>query len=48
MAGFFGKYSAKIDDKGRLVLPSAIKSAVPADQLEFVIRKDMYSNCLEM
>ena len=48
MAGFFGKYSAKIDDKGRLVIPSAIKSAVPADQLEFVIRKDMYSNCLEM
>jgi MraZ protein len=48
MSGFFGKYNAKIDDKGRLVIPSAIKSAVPADQMEFVIRKDMYSNCLEM
>ncbi|MBQ8838962.1 MAG: hypothetical protein IJ005_06550 [Bacteroidales bacterium] len=48
MAGFFGKYSAKIDDKGRLVIPSAIKSAVQEEQPEFVIRKDMYSNCLEM
>ena len=48
MSGFFGKYNAKIDDKGRLVIPSTIKSAVPADQMEFVIRKDMYSNCLEM
>ena len=46
MAGFFGKYSAKIDDKGRVVIPSAIKNAVPEDQQEFVIRKDMYSNCL--
>ena len=48
MSGFFGKYNAKIDDKGRLVIPSAIKSAVPSEQMEFVIRKDMYSNCLEM
>ena len=48
MAGFFGTYSAKIDDKGRVVIPSAIKNAVPADQLEFIIRKDMYSDCLEM
>ena len=48
MSGFFGKYTAKLDDKGRLVIPSAIKSAVPTDQMEFVIRKDLYSNCLEM
>ena len=48
MSGFFGKYNAKLDDKGRLVIPSAIKNAVPSDQMEFVIRKDMYSNCLEM
>ena len=48
MIGFFGKHNAKVDDKGRLVIPSGIKSVVPADQMEFVIRKDMYSNCLEM
>lgn len=48
MTGFFGRHSAKIDDKGRMVIPSAIKSVVPEDQMQFVIRKDMYSNCLEM
>ena len=48
MTGFFGRHTAKIDDKGRLVIPSAIKNAVPADQQEFVIRKDMHSDCLEM
>ena len=48
MTGFFGRHNAKIDDKGRLVIPSAIKNVVPADQMEFVIRKDMHSDCLEM
>lgn len=48
MTGFFGRHSAKIDDKGRIVIPSGIKGVVPADQMEFVIRKDMYSDCLEM
>ena len=48
MTGFFGKHTAKIDDKGRIVIPSGIKSVVPAEQMQFVIRKDMYSNCLEM
>lgn len=48
MTGFFGTYSAKIDDKGRVVIPSAIKSVVPAEKLQFIIRKDMYSDCLEM
>lgn len=48
MAGFFGKYNAKIDDKGRVVIPAAVKNAVPEDRKEFVIRKDMYSDCLEM
>ena len=48
MTGFFGTHNAKFDDKGRVVIPSAIKGAVPADQLRFVIRKDRNSNCLEM
>ena len=48
MNGFFGKHSAKVDDKGRLVIPSAIKGVVPEEQMKFVIRKDMHSDCLEM
>ncbi len=48
MTGFFGRHNAKVDDKGRLVIPSAIKGVVPADQMMFVIRKDMHSDCLEM
>ena len=48
MTGFFGRHNAKVDDKGRLVIPSAIKNVVPADQMMFVIRKDMHSDCLEM
>ena len=34
MTGFFGKHSAKVDDKGRLVIPSGIKNVVPADQMD--------------
>ena len=48
MNGFFGRHSAKVDDKGRLVIPSAIKGVVSEDQMKFVIRKDMHSDCLEM
>ena len=48
MNGFFGRHNAKVDDKGRLVIPSAIKSVVPEEQMKFVIRKDMHSDCLEM
>jgi MraZ protein len=48
MTGFFGTHNAKFDDKGRVVIPSAIKSVVPADQMRFVVRKDRNSRCLEM
>ena len=37
MNGFFGRHSAKVDDKGRLVIPSAIKGVVPEDRMQFVI-----------
>ena len=45
---FIGEYSAKIDDKGRIILPSAFKSLLPADDMRFVVRKDMFDDCLEM
>lgn len=49
MTTFIGKYSSKVDDKGRLVFPSPLKNAVPAGaDMRFVIKKSLYDDCLEM
>ncbi|HOG25420.1 MAG: hypothetical protein PHT64_02110 [Bacteroidales bacterium] len=49
MAKFIGEYNAKLDDKGRLVFPSALKAlADPERPLRFVVKKDLFSPCLEM
>ena len=49
MVTFIGKYPGKLDDKGRLVLPSKFKAAAAsAGDLRFVVRKSLYDGCLEM
>lgn len=49
MATFIGEYTSKLDDRGRLVLPSQLKACVPDDEvLDFVVKKSIYSPCLEM
>ena len=49
MNTFIGEYTVKIDDKGRMVFPSAFKSLMPADGvMRFVIKKDIFEDCLEM
>lgn len=49
MVTFIGKYSSKVDDRGRLVFPAPFKGAVPpGSDLRFVIKKSLYDNCLEM
>ncbi|MGM9737787.1 MAG: division/cell wall cluster transcriptional repressor MraZ [Candidatus Cryptobacteroides sp.] len=49
MATFIGEYTVRIDDKGRMVLPSAFKTLVPADgDMRFVVKKDIFEDCLEM
>lgn len=49
MANFVGEYRAKLDDKGRLILPSALKNiAEEAGESLFIVRKDLYSDCLEL
>lgn len=49
MINFIGEYRAKIDDKGRVVFPSAFKNLIPTDgDRRFVIRKDIFEDCLEM
>ena len=48
MVKFIGEYSAKIDDKGRLVLTSALKVIMPDVDMSLVIKKDIYEVCLEV
>jgi len=49
MATFAGQYKATIDDKGRVVLPSAFKKAVGEMKLEFVVlERNRRSKCLDI
>ena len=49
MITFIGEYSSKLDDKGRLVFPSALKGQMPAgSDMRFVVKKDTFADCLEM
>lgn len=49
MAKFIGEYNSKLDDKGRLVFPSALKALAESETpLRFVVKKDLFSPCLEM
>ena len=49
MVTFVGKYPSKIDDKGRLVLPSPLKRMLPeGTEMKFVVKKDIFEDCLEM
>lgn len=55
MVKFIGTYEAKLDDKGRVVVPAAYKSLVskylgvePGGEISFVIKKDIFANCLNM
>ena len=49
MNTFIGEYTVKIDDKVRMVFPSAFKSLMSADgDMRFVIKKDIFEDCLEM
>lgn len=48
MVNFFGEYSVKMDDKCRLVLPSTFKSFLKDGDMRFVVRKEIFSDCLEM
>ena len=49
MVTFYGKYTSKLDDKGRLVLPAPLKGLLPeGSDMRFVVRKDIFTDCLEM
>lgn len=47
MTSFIGDYLCKIDSKGRALLPAAFKKQMPVTAGDrFVIKKDIYENCL--
>ena len=49
MVNFIDEYISKLDDKGRLVMPSAFRNVMPeGSDMQFVVRKDLFSDCLEM
>lgn len=49
MITFIGEYSAKLDDKCRVVFPAPFKSLMPTDgDMRFVVKKDIFEDCLEM
>ena len=48
MTNFIGKATAKIDDKGRLIFPSVFKACLPAEDTRLVIKKDIYTDCLQV
>ena len=49
MVTFIGEYTARLDDKGRLVFPSALKASMsPGSDMRFVVKKDLFEPCLQM
>lgn len=49
MTNFIGDYSCKLDSKGRVLLPSVfIKQMKGTIQERFVMKKDLFENCLVM
>lgn len=46
MSNFIGEYNCKIDNKGRILFPSALKKQLPESYSHFVIKKDLFENCL--
>ena len=50
MVRFIGEHTSKVDDKGRVIFPAAFKSKMLAagDDMRLVVRKENFSNCLEV
>jgi MraZ protein len=47
MTNFIGDHTCKVDAKGRITYPSAFKKQMTGEnQDRFVIKKDIYENCL--
>ena len=49
MKTFIGEHIVKIDDKGRVIFPSAFKALfIPNEVISFIVKKDIFDVCLTM
>ena len=49
MINFIGEYDCKVDVKGRIMLPAAFRRKMgEVEVYRFVIKKDIYEQCLEL
>lgn len=48
MVTFIGDFECKADAKGRIVLSAAFKKALAEGEDRFVVRKDLFEDCLVM
>ena len=49
MDHFIGTYECKIDVKGRILIPSALKKQISISRKDgFVIKRGLFNNCLEL
>jgi len=46
MAYFIGDHTCKLDSKGRILFPAALKKQLERDSDRFVVKKDLFENCL--
>ncbi len=47
MSSFIGDYDCKVDEKGRILFPSALRKQITsATPDRFVVKKDIYEECL--
>lgn len=47
MSSFIGDYECKVDEKGRVLFPAALRKQVTsASPDRFVVKKDIYEDCL--
>ena len=47
MTNYIGTHSAKVDDKGRLILPSQLKNQ-SSETLRFVVKRSFLGDCLDI
>ncbi|MDA3890281.1 MAG: protein mraZ [Salinivirgaceae bacterium] len=46
MAYFIGDHTCKLDTKGRILFPAALKKQLAGGAERFVVKKDLFENCL--